>query len=145
MTINKFTLDASVLIPLISKNDIHANPSKLFFKKVFGKNTKFIVPMISLFETFHVLKRNGFLHEDIEMREFEDFFNFDCFEFIDLDFCFFDLFKVINFFRNLKTSDAIIAATAISLSSPLITWDKKMALNSINTYTPTEFLDRFSN
>lgn len=100
--------------------------------------------MISLFETFHVLKRNGFLDEDIEMRRFEDFFNFDCFEFIDLDFCFFDLFKVINFFRNLKTSDAIIAATAISLSSPLITWDKKMALNSLNTYTPTEFLDRFS-
>ena len=143
MTINKFTLDASVLIPLISRSDTHANSSKLFFKKVFDKNTKFIIPMISLFETFHVLKRNGFLDEDIEMRRFEDFFNFDCFEFIDLDFRFFDLFKMINFFRNLKTSVAIIAATAISLSSPLITWDKKVALNSINAYTPTEFLDRF--
>jgi|GEM_PF-6749865 len=144
MTINKFTLDASVLIPLISKNDVYSHPSGKFFKKVFGKNTKFIIPMVSLFETFHVLKRNGFLDGDNEMREFEDFFNFECFEFIDLDFRFFDLFKMINFFRNLKTSDAIIATTAISLSSPLITWDKKIVSNTLNAYTPTDFLNRFS-
>lgn len=144
MMINEFTLDASVLIPLISENDIHSAPSKVFFDKVFGKDTLFIIHMLSLFETFHFLKRTGFLDDNVGVLRFRGFFNLNCFKYIDLNFHFFNLFKETNFFRNLKTSDAIVASTSIFMSTPLITWDKKMALNSLNAYTPTEFLDRFS-
>lgn len=142
--INKFTFDSSFLVPLISTDDIRSDDSWKFFAKIKQiEEVTFSIPMLVLFEVFHVLRRRGFFEKKENEFKFKNFFNFSCFRYFDLNFDFFNMFKITGMFNHLKTSDAIIASSALVTGSALITWDKKICENAFNAHTPTEFLDRF--
>ena len=147
MKINKFTIDSSVLISLIAESDLHYRESNRFMHNIssFGRNTNvvFMMPMIVLFEVFHTLRRKGFLDNPEGYMRFREVFNFSCFKYFDLNFHFFNLFKEIEFFNDLKTSDAIIATSALFTDSVLISWDRKLVSTVDYAYTPEDFLKKF--
>lgn len=144
MTIEKLTIDSSVFISLLIQNEQRSKESKLFFDFALNKKIKFLVPIIVLFETFHSLKRLNYFEDVYSYKKYKQLFSFDCFKYFDLNFHFFNLFKQLNFFDNLKTSDAIVAASAFLSKSSLITWDEKLLNYSHRALTPKDFLDQFS-
>lgn len=129
---------------MFAEGELNYSDSKLFFDYVIKNKGLFIVPMIVFFELFHTLKKMRFFDQPFAHELFIEFCNYPNFKFFDLNMRFFNLFKQIDCFNNLKTSDAIIAGAAFLTKSVLITWDKKMIKNSVNSFTPREFLDRFA-
>lgn len=144
MMIKDVTLDSSVLIPLIKTTEIHYEKSKYFFDKITGSGGRFLIPIIVLFEVFHNLKRLQLIDGELNHRKFKDFFNLDCFQYFNLDLNFFSMFKEFDFFNKLKTSDAIITASALLTKTPLISWDKKIIESYDDAYTPDQFLRKFA-
>lgn len=144
MKTNKFTIDSSVLISMLIEIQTNSADSKKFMEFVTAKNGICIVPMIIFFESFHVLKKLGFFDVKNAHETFVQFCNYRYFKFFDLNLKFFNYFKQIDCFNNLKTSDAIIASAAFLTESILITWDKQLVKNISNSYTPKEFLEEFA-
>lgn len=144
MTTEKLTIDSSVFISLLVQNQRNSKESKLFFDFALNKKIKFLVPIIVLFETFHSLKKLNYFDDIYSYKKYKQLFNFDCFKYFELNFHFFNLFKQLNFFDRLKTSDAIVATSAFLSKSSLITWDQKLLNHSHSAFTPGQFLDQFS-
>lgn len=145
MMIDKFIVDSSVFIPLISANEaMHHFYSKKLWDYVYNRRLKIVMPTIVLHEVFHALKKSGFFNENNAHEIFIDFFNYPNFQHLNLNLEFFNLFKQTDFFDNLKTSDAIIACCALLTKAPLITWDKRLIANSYEAYTPEEFVKKFT-
>lgn len=143
--IKKIIFDSSVLIPLIYETDpVYHSHSKELFDFVARNKTKIVLPMTVLFEVFHVIKKLGFFDRDGAHEIFLDFFNYPYFKYLNLNLSFFNFFKQADVFDNLKTSDAIIAASAFLTESVLITWDKRLIKNSYGAYTPEDFLKNFA-
>lgn len=138
-----FTIDSSVLISMLIDLQANHSDSKNFLNYVINKKGLLVMPMIIFFETFHTLKRLGFFDVKNAHEVFIEFCNYDYFKFFDLDMKFFNYFKQVDCFNNLKTSDAIIASAAFLTESTLISWDKQLIKNTINAYTPTGFMDKF--
>lgn len=143
--IKKILFDSSVLIPLIYETEpVHYSHSKKLFDFVTQDKAEIVLPMTVLFEVFHVIKKLGFFDRDYAHEIFLDFFNYPYFQYLNLNTSFFNFFKQTDVFDNLKTSDAIIAASAFLTESILITWDKQLIENSHEAYTPEEFLKDFT-
>lgn len=143
MMIEHVTLDSSFLVSFFSQDEFGFGASKRFMDYADQKKIIFLVPMIVLLESFHTLKRTGALENDYENDKFQFFLNSDSIKYFDLDMNFFNMFKEFPFFDKLKTSDAIIAASAFINKSILISWDKRLLENSWQGYTPEEFLQKF--
>lgn len=143
MMIEHVTLDSSFLISLLSKDEFGSESSAKFMDYADEKNIIFLVPMIVLLEAFHTLKRTGYFEREDGNEKFQAFLNLDSFKYFDIDMNFFNMFKEFPFFNKLKTSDAIIAASAFINKSILISWDKRLLENSWQGYTPAEFLKKF--
>lgn len=139
-----FTIDSSVLISMLIELQSNHSDSKNFMDYVMDRKGILVVPIIIFFETFHTLKRLGFFDVKNAHEIFIQFCNYSNFKFLDLNMKFFNYFKQIDCFDNLKTSDAVIASAAFLTESTLISWDRQLIKNTINSYTPTEFLDKFS-
>lgn len=144
MKTDLFTIDSSVLISMLIELQSNHSDSKNFIDYVMRKKGVLIVPMIIFFETFHTLKRLGFFDVKNAHETFIQFCNYSNFKFFDLNMKFFNYFKQIDCFNNLKTSDAIIASSAFLTESILISWDRQLIKNTVNAYTPSEFLDEFA-
>lgn len=144
MTIEKLTIDSSVFISLLVQNQRNSKESKLFFDFALNEKIKFLVPIIVLFETFHSLKKLNYFDDVYSYKKYKQLFSFDCFKYFELNFHFFNLFKQLNFFDRLKTSDAIVATSAFLSKSSLITWDSKLLNHSHSAFTPKDFLEQFS-
>lgn len=144
MMIEYVTLDSSFLISFLSEDESRFRVSKKFMDYANHKKMIFLIPMIVLIEVFHTLKRTGKFEDDNELSKFESFFNSDSFKYFDLNMSFFNMFKEFPFFNKLKTSDAIIAASALINKSILVSWDKHLLQNAWLGYPPDEFLQRFN-
>lgn len=145
MMIRTITVDSSVLIPLMLEDEeIHYAFSKKLFNFIFENKVIIVLPMLVLFEVFHTLKRLGFFEKEHGHEIFIDFLNYPYFHYIDLNMYFFNFFKQLDVFDNLKTSDATISSSAFLTKSILITWDKRLIENSYEAYTPEEFLKNFA-
>lgn len=145
MTIKKLTVDSSVLVSLLTKNEEYFDYSKKFIDYVFENKIVIVNPAIILFELFHNLRKAGYFKDLYSYVKFKQIFNSDCFQYFNLDVQFFNLFKGINYFDNLKTSDAIIATSAFLAESLLISWDKTLLKNCYHGCTPKRFLETFAN
>ncbi|MBI2634075.1 PIN domain-containing protein [Candidatus Peregrinibacteria bacterium] len=141
MTNKNLVLDSSVLIPLLCEEEIHSDYSKDLLKAANQTNRIFIIPMLVLFEVFHNLKKRGFFEIPMAFEKFRDLFNYPNFQYIDLNLDFFNLFRQVDVFDNLKTSDATIAAAAFLTKSVLISWDLDLNKNAYEAYTPKEFIN----
>ncbi len=144
MKINQFTVDSSVLISMLVKGEANYADSKTFINFIIGNNGVFVIPTIVLFELFHTLKRQKFFDLPGAHEAFLEFCNYSYFKYFDLNMYFFNLFKQVDCFDKLKTSDAIIAGAAFLSGSTLISWDKKIIENCPNAYTPKAFLKKFA-
>lgn len=143
MMIEHVTLDSSFLVSFFSEDEFGFESSRKFMDIVNEKRIVFLVPMIVLMEAFHTLRRIGKLENDYELNKFQSFLSSNDMKYFDLDMNFFNMFKELPFFNKLKTSDAIIAASAFINKSILISWDKRLLENSWQGYTPDEFLKKF--
>lgn len=143
MKIEYVTLDSSFVISLFLQDELNYKYSKKFMDHAYEKKIIFLMPMIVLFEVFHNLRRVGFFENGDGHEKFKFFLNLESFKFFDLNMSFFNMFKEFPFFNKLKTSDAIIAASAFINKSILISWDKRLLENSWQGYTPKEFLKKF--
>ena len=144
MKIEYVTLDSSFLVSFFSQDELNYEASKKFMDYVSQKQIIFLVPMIVLFEVFHTLRRTGVFESDHEYSKFQAFLNSGFLKYFDLNMGFFNMFREFPFFNELKTSDAIIAASAFINKSILISWDKHLLKNSWNGYSPDEFLKKFA-
>ncbi len=143
MMIEHLTLDSSFLVSFFAKNEFGLENAKKLIDFANKNKIIFLVPMIVLIEVFHTLRRTGIFDNDHEYEKFQDFLNSNEIKYFDLDMDFFNMFREFPFFNKLKTSDAIIAASAFINKSILISWDKRLLENSWQGYTPDEFLKKF--
>ncbi|OGJ43205.1 hypothetical protein A3I58_00325 [Candidatus Peregrinibacteria bacterium RIFCSPLOWO2_02_FULL_39_10] len=142
--IEHVTLDSSFLVSFFSVSESHFEASKKLMNFADQKKIILLVPMIVLLEAFHTLRRTGIFENHHEYNKFQSFLNSESIKYFDLDMSFFNMFKEFPFFNELKTSDAIIAASAFINKSILISWDKKLLQNSWQGYTPDGFLKKFA-
>lgn len=144
MKIDLVAVDSSVLVSLFASKESHYLHSKKLINWIIKNNVKIIMPMLVLYEVFHTLRRIGWFDEKNSYAKFSKIMNSENFAYIAVDTEFFNGFKQIDFFNKLKTSDAIIAASAFFNETVLISWDKKMIKNCYHGCTPIEFLKSFS-
>ena len=142
MKIDSITLDSSFLISLFMK-EADSKMSKKLMNYALKEKIIFLIPIIVLLEVFHTLARLEIFKNSYEHDKFQNFLNSDSFKYFDLNMRFFNLFRELPFFNKLKTSDAIIAASAFLNKTLLITWDKKIVSNVASAFTPKEFLEKF--
>lgn len=143
MKIENMTFDSSFLVSFLIEDDSNHKISAEFMRKVLASKKTFLMPMIVLFEVFHTLQRLDFFTDPLNQQRFDSFFNFKAFQYFDLNMKFFNLFRELPFFKKLKASDAIIASGALLSAATLISWDNRLVENSLNAYTPKEFLEKF--
>lgn len=144
MKIEYVTLDSSFLVSFLFPADCNHYYSRKLMDYAFKNNFSFLMPIVVLFEVFHTLNRLGFFKEENNHAKFRSVLDFDSFKYFDLNMSFFNMFKDFPFFNKLKTSDAIIAASALINKSILISWDKRLLENSWEGYTPEAFLKKFA-
>lgn len=140
----KFTIDSNVFISAFVKEEKFFCFSERFLEFVFEKDVTFSIPLIILFEVFQSLRRKGIFRNNINLRKFQIIFNSPFCKYVRVDHELFKFFKSFNFFESLRTSDAIIATSALATNSVLITWDKELLKKAHNAYTPEEFLKKFA-
>lgn len=141
--IKKFTIDSNVFISAFVKEEKFYHFSLKFLEFIFEKNVIFSIPSIILFEVFQSLRKKGIFENKSNLRKFQIIFNSSFCRYIRVDHELFKFFKSFNFFESLRTSDAIIATSALATNSVLITWDKELLEKAHNAYTPEEFLQKF--
>lgn len=144
MMIEYVTLDSSFLVSVFANQEFGFQISKNFMNYALKNQVELLVPMTVLLESFHTLQRKGVLGRDENNDKFQIFMNHRLFQYFDLNMSFFNMFRELPFFNKLKTSDAIIAASAFINKSILISWDKRLLENSWQGYTPEEFLKKFA-
>ncbi|MFH1218807.1 MAG: PIN domain-containing protein [Candidatus Peregrinibacteria bacterium] len=142
--IKKFTIDANVFVSFLLESEENHIHSRKFMEFIFESGVIFPIPMIIIFEVFQSLRKHGYFEEEGNYIKFNRIFDSDAFKYIDVDEKLFEFFRKFNFFWSLKTSDAIIATSALATNSTLISWDKRLVKASHNGYTPAEFLKEFS-
>lgn len=142
--IEKFTIDSNVFISAFVKEEKFNYFSLKFLEFIFETNVVFSIPSIVLFEVFQSLRKKGIFEDKSNMRKFQIIFNSSFCRYVRVDHGLFKFFKNFNFFESLRTSDAIIATSALATNSVLITWDKDLLKHAHNAYTPKEFLKKFA-
>ena len=141
----KLVVDSSVLVSMLKHDEENSDSSLKFFDFVLKNNYVFLMPILILFEVFHSLDRKDFFKNPLNFKKCMKVFNTSCFEYIDLNFGVFNVYKEIHFLNNLKTSDSIIASMSILTNSDLISLDNNLISRVPNSYTPSQFLKRFAN
>ena len=126
-------LDSSVYISSLNTEDSFHKLTKEFAMQLRNREMEIIVPVLIVLEVANVLRQPA---EDV-FCIFEDslIVNLD----LSLTKSIIPLFKEIK----LKTSDAVIAATAKIYEAGIISWDKKLVKESrklVDAYTPKEYL-----
>lgn len=135
----KLLIDSAVFIAHFNDKDIfHKNTVKLLESLLKIEELVIVVPVLVFLEVVNVLNKTIGKFDELKLFDI-----FKYYEVSDLDFEFAKM--LIPFFKqlNLKTSDAIIVATAKLTDATLITWDEKLKKEAgkfIKTLTPTEFL-----
>ena len=135
----KLLIDSSVFVAFFNDTDIFHKQSLGFFEKLLKrKSVDIVLPILVFLEIINVLhKKTSKFDEKRLLQAFNDY------EKIDLGF---DSAKeIIAIFKKvkLKTSDAIILASAVLYDTTLITWDerfKKEAEKFVVVQNPTTFL-----
>lgn len=135
----KLLIDSAVFIAHFNDKDIfHKNTVKLLESLLKIEELVIVVPVLVFLEVVNVLNKTIGKFDELKLFDI-----FKYYEVSDLDFEFAKM--LIPFFKqlNLKTSDAIIVATAKLTDATIITWDEKLKKEAgkfIKTLTPTEFL-----
>lgn len=137
----KLLIDSSVFIAFLNDADIFHEASVVFLQRLSeDKNIAVVLPILVFLEVANVLNRKiGAFDEERLLQSFNKY------EKIDLHFDsskdLLSLFKLVN----MKTSDAIIFATAKLTVATLITWDEKFqkeAKKFVKIQTPKTFLSK---
>lgn len=141
----KYIFDSNVFISSLIPEETHHSYSKDALKKILKSGFKLIVPTIVLFEVFHSLCGKFGMNQSSEnYLKFKKIFDSDRCEFIDLNMAFFGLYKSLRVFDRLKTSDSIVASSALLTDSTLITWDQNILRDFPNALSPEKLLEQFA-
>lgn len=139
----KLLLDSSVYIAFFKDNDVFHKESVTFIEKLSkDKSVSIVLPVLVFLEIANVLYKNRTFFDEKKLLK-----SFNKYEKVNLNFesakDFMSLFKKID----LRTADAIIAASAKMEDATLVTWDEKLvkkAKKLANVQTPTAFLNKTS-
>lgn len=140
------TIDSSVYLSAIEQNDDFFAESTNFFRTILQEDYQITSPILILCEIIHTLKRNTKNAQILNqrLRLIKKSFTRSESTVIAMEKNFLkDFEKLSPFFAKLKTSDAIVALTALIYNTTLISWDKKLnevAKKYIPAYSPSEFL-----
>ena len=131
-------LDSSVYISGLNTKDSFHKLTKKFAIRLKNKEVDIIVPVLVVLEVANILQQPA---EDV-------FYIFEDGLLINLDLSL--IKEIIPLFKKikLKTSDAVIAATAKIYEAGIISWDKKLVKESkklVNAHTPEEYLQELRN
>ncbi|MEK7166352.1 MAG: PIN domain-containing protein [Patescibacteria group bacterium] len=131
------SIDASVLISAIGVKDVFTPSSRKFFSQLSNKQ-RVIISIVAAAETLVVLSRQKAASGDKTLDYLEQF------QIVPLDLP--HLKEIFSVFpnRKLKTSDFLIAATAVLHQTILVTWDKQLLspANTIcQTMTPSQYIE----
>lgn len=137
-------VDSSAFVSSFVPADRNHRHSRAFFDYLQRSSLEYrvILPRMVPLEVGNVLLRRGiFTDEFDDYREFQDYF--EQYHLLDLDKA--SARQLLPFFvsLSLRTSDAIIAATAALHQAKLISWDAQLnaqASNLVEAITPKEFL-----
>lgn len=143
----KVVVDASVFISSVLKEELNSKTSQKFFRSLVNENTVIVVTLLTLFEVLHGFYRTT---RDSEATEFlnQYFISLNVtshLKILNLDAAFLAHFLSNHENFDIKTSDAVVALTALRENCPLISWDKQMlkaASKKVETFTPAEWLER---
>lgn len=133
---NTIVVDSSVFISSLGINDEYSTKSRKFFEKC--KGYEIYVSALVVAEVLTVLSKQGMKNAANLLRYFSSL------NLVPLDYDFLKYFADhLPSPTTLKTSDLIVAVSAMINQSTLITWDKKLlSLNKkfLSVITPTECL-----
>ena len=129
----KILLDSSVYISSLNTEDIFHRQTKEFAQRLKNKKIEIVVPVLVVLEVANILQQPA---EDV-------FYIFEDGLLVNLDLAITK--EIIPLLKNikLKTSDAVIAATAKIYEAGIISWDKKLVKESkklVFACTPKEYL-----
>lgn len=128
-------IDSSVFISSLGINDKYSSYSKKFFEKCV--DYEIFVPTLVVVEVLTVLSKQG-MKNTVRLLKY-----FSSLNLVPLDYDFLKYFaEHLISPTTLKTSDLIVAATALQSNAVLITWDKKLlSLNKkfLTVITPAEY------
>ncbi len=142
----ELTIDSSVYLSAIEQNDNFFEESANFFRTILQEDYQITSPILIVCEIIHTLKRNTKNPQILEsrLRLIKKSFTKSESRVIAMEKNFLrDFEKLSPLFSKLKTSDAIVALTALIYNTTLISWDKKLnevSRKHISVYTPSEFL-----
>ena len=142
---NALTIDSSVFLSAFLGKEPQSEISIDFLSFVRNNNFRILMPILVVFEVLQ-----GYYRSTKNLKETESIFE----QFIDLNIS--HKLKILNLeasfladfvaghhFFDIKTSDTIVAISAMTSNTPLISWDKNLPKHSsskLKTFTPQEFL-----
>lgn len=145
---NNITIDSSVLISSLIKDEKFSEISKQFISFLRNKNYTIHLPITVLLEVLKAYYRKVKDRKAVNTvyQRFIDWSVTKKLVIINIEGHFLIRFTETQHLYELKTADAIIATTAHFLKYPLITWDEKMlreCRKKIVCMTPKNFLQKF--
>lgn len=141
----KIILDASVFVSSLSKEEPFYKDSVALITKIASEGIHVVVPMLTFFEILQTIYRKTQDTKAVE-RIFGQLMDLNVSKsltIINLEADFLAFFVTHHHKFSLKTSDTVVALTALREKAPLISWDKqllKAAGKCVETYTPKEHL-----
>ena len=138
-------VDSSVFLSHLISNDANHAASREFFNRVKKEKLTLVIPMIAFFELLHVYfritedsKKTDELYQEMILWNISKTLRL-----VNLEANFLIHFAAHHELFSVKTSDAVLAVTALHLKYPLITWDKRLqasAKKHIEAMTPEEYM-----
>jgi len=137
---DRLTLDSSVIVAFLNKRDTLFNDTERFIQGVPIGKYDVVIPTIVVCEVANVLSRNATPMAVSGVMSY-----LEAFHWVSLDRE--ETLSLTSHFSKykLKTSDAIVAGTALRYRATLISWDEKLLRESrkhFTSFTPTEFLKK---
>lgn len=144
----KVVIDSSVFLSSFLPNEENSKASKEFFEVIQSEKITIFLSMLTLFEVLHSYYRvtkNSQATEQVH-QFFIDLNISKGLKIMSLEAAALAHFVTRHEDLDIKTSDTVIALTALREKCPLISWDKQMlkaAAKEVEAYTPTGFLKHF--
>lgn len=132
---NKLVVDTSVFVSLFGAKDTFSENSQAFFSTL-PEDIEIVLPTLVVAETLFSLAKQNLSTTAV----YEQLMQFTL---ISLDGPFLEQYKQILAIASLRSSDAIIAATAKLQNARLVSWDSQhlsKANTLCETLSPTQFL-----
>lgn len=142
---NTLTIDSSVFLSAFLGMEPQSRLSVEFFTYIKNHNIRIIMPILVIFEIIQ-----GYYRNTKNLNKTKDIFEelirlniSNKLKILNLDASFLTGFIAGHHFFDLKTSDTVVAISALSSETRLISWDKKLITQcgeKVHAVTPKEFL-----